>query len=246
MKMRAILLAAAFGAVAAPAVAERWEIVVNPYFMAPTSDGKFGVGPLESSIGSSPADIFRRLNWGVMGAVEVGNGNWAFALDVNYLNVDLTDDSRRQVSVNGHQAAYTLMVMKRIDPKAEVYAGLKLSDFGLRLECSPSCPAPSGNGGAIDVSRNRSWMEPLVGLRIRHDISNRWELVVAGDIGGFSVGSDFSANVWPQIGYRIGDRVSGLVGYRVIYVQYDEGEGRERFLYDAVTHGPTIGLEIRF
>lgn len=230
---------------AAPAAAEDWEIVVNPYFMIPTSDGRFGVGMLETGINTSPADLFDNLNWGFMGAIEVGNGNWAFALDVNYLNVDLTDDARRQVSVNGHQAAYTFMVMKRIDPKAEIYAGLKLSDFGLRLECTAVCPVPLANG-ARNISRNRSWLEPVVGLRVRHEFSKHWELVVAGDIGGFAIGSDFSANAWPQIGYRLGDRMSALVGYRLIYVQYDEGEDAERFLYDVVTHGPTIGLEFRF
>lgn len=238
--MAAVLLAAS------PAASEPWELVVNPYFMFPTSDGRFGVGQFETGISTSPADLFQNLNWGFMGAIEVGNGNWGFALDVNYLNIDLTDDGRRQVSVNGHQAAYSFMVMKRIDPKAEVYVGLKLSDFGLEMECNGSCPVPQGNGGAFDESRSRSWIEPVVGLRVRHDFSDRWELVVAGDIGGFAVGADFSANVWPQIGYRLGDRLSALAGYRVIYVQYDEGEDSERFLYDAVTHGPTIGLEFRF
>ncbi len=243
--MRHLLLAASL-LVAVPTAAEPWEVVVNPYFMIPASDGRFGVGELETGISSSPADLFSNLNWGFMGAVEVGNGNWGFVFDVNYLNIDATNDDIRNVSVNGNQAAYTLTVLKRIDPKAEVYAGLKVTDFGLQLSCNTLCPVPLAAQTAAEQSRNRSWMEPVVGIRVRHEFSDRWGVVVMADVGGFAVGSDFSANVWPQIGYRFGERLSALAGYRVIYVQYDEGEGAERFLYDAVTYGPTLGMEFRF
>lgn len=237
-------------ALAAPAAAKPWDVVINPYFMAPYNDGKFGVGELQTDISSSPADVFSKLNWGVMGAFEVTNDDWSFVFDVNYLNIDVTNDDIRNISLNGHQAAYTAMVMKRIDPRAEVYIGYKVTDFGLQLDCNTVCPQPLGGAvptpGLTSASRNRSWHEPLIGMRIRSELSEKWEFVFIGDVGGFSVGSDISVNVWPEIGYRISKGVTVLGGYRLIYVQYDEGEGRERFLYDAVTHGPTLGIEFRF
>ncbi|WP_416907396.1 MAG: hypothetical protein ACMVO5_10150 [Polymorphobacter sp.] len=251
--MRALVLTASLlglSSLAAPAAAAPWEVIVNPYFMAPYSDGKFGVGELQTNIGSSPADVFSKLNWGVMGAVEVSNDDWSLVLDANYLNIDVTNDDTRNILLNGHQAAYTVMLMKRIDPRAEIYVGYKVTDFGLQLDCNTVCPQPLDGAvptpGLTGASRNRSWHEPLVGIRFRSELSEKWDVMVMADVGGFSVGSDISANVWPQIGYRIGKGASLLAGYRLIYVQYDEGEGRERFLFDAVTHGPTLGLEFRF
>jgi len=224
----------------------RWEVVVNPYFMAPSSGGKFGVGPLETNIDSSAADLFKRLNWAVLGAVEVGNGDISFGFDVNYINIDVARGERGPIKVDGHQAAYTFMVFKRIDQHAEVYAGLRITDFGLRLRCSGTCPRAEGSILDGGVTRNRSWSEPLIGLRVRDELSPRLDVMVMADVGGFSVGSDFSANVWPQIGYRFGERTRLMAGYRIIYVQFDEGEGRERFLFDAVTHNPTLKLKFHF
>jgi len=250
-RMGAIALAATMAAMfaAAPAVAEPWEVIVNPYFMLPTSDGKFGIGPYERRTSSSPADVFRNLNWGVMGAVELNNGNWGFALDVNYLNLDVSDDGLRRVSVNGHQAAYTATILKRVHKYAEIYGGWKVSDMGLELDCGAGCPVPASLGGGSftgKAKRNKTWTEPVLGFRADLPFNDKLDLVVAADIGGFSVGSDISANFWPQLAWRFGGKSRAMLGYRVIYVKYDEGEGRERFLYDVVTQGPTIGVEFRF
>lgn len=234
---------------AAPATAAPWEVIVNPYFMLPTSDGKFGVGAYETNSSSSPSDVFSKLNWGVMGAVELNNGNWGFVLDVNYLNLDVTDDGVRRVSVNGHQAAYTATILKRVHKYAEIYGGWKISDMGLDLDCGAGCPVPLSFGGGTftgKAKRQKTWTEPVLGFRADLPFNDKLGLVVAADVGGFSVGSDISANFWPQLAWRFGERSRAMLGYRVIYVKYDEGEGRERFLYDAVTQGPTLGVEFRF
>ncbi len=239
---------------AGPARAEGWEIIVTPYFMAPSSDGKFGVGPFDTRISTSPADVFSNLNWGVMGSGEINNGNWGFNLDVNYMNLDITPDDVRRLSVNGHQAAYTATILKRVHEHAWVYGGLRVSDMGLRFECQSNCLPNGGinlpNGGAnlanIDPSRNQSWVEILAGFRAELPFNDSLDLTVNADVGGFGVGSEVSVNVWPQLGIRISDSTKAIVGYRVIYVKHEsEGDG-VRFLYDAVTYGPTLGLEFRF
>lgn len=234
---------------AAPAAASDWELSVNPYFMLPTTGGTFGVGAAETNVSASPSELFSRMNWGIMGAVELNNGDWGVAFDANYLNVDATIDDIRRGSVNGHQGVYTLSVLKRIDAYAEVYVGARVTDYGLTLDCNTQCAVPLPAGGTAAAgprARSQTWIEPLVGLRTRLPASDAVEVVVTADVGGFSVGSDFSVNVWPQLAWNMSDRTRVMAGYRLIYVQYDEGEGGDRFLFDGVTQGPTIGMEIRF
>lgn len=248
MKMQAIAMAGLL-ALAGPAMAGEWELTVNPYFMLPTTGGKFGIGQLETNVSGSPSELFSRLNWGFMGAVELNNGDWGVALDANYINVDATNDDIRRASVNGRQGVYTLSVLKRIHRNAEVYVGARLTDYGLTLDCNTTCPVPAiAGGGSVtgSRSRDRSWVEPLVGMRARLPFTETLGMVVAADVGGFSVGSDFAVNVWPQLAWKMSDSASLMAGYRLIYVQYDEGEGSERFLFDGITQGPTIGLEFRF
>lgn len=242
-------LALAAGALlgAAPAAAADWEFIVTPYFMAPTSDGKFAVGRFETNISSSPAELFSNLNWGIMGSVEANNGVWGVGLDINYLNLDVTDDDIRRFSVNGHQAAYTGIILRRVSEYAWVYVGARLSDMGLRLDCDRDCavPLPAGTTLADDRSRNERWVEGLVGFRAELPFSETIDLTFVADAGGFGEGSDISINAWPQVGIKLGPG-KAMVGYRVIYIKYESETNGRRFVYDAATYGPTIGFELRF
>lgn len=225
-----------------PTAAKEWEFIVNPYFMAPSIDGDLGVGPFDARVDASPSDVFSQLNWGVMGAVEANNGEWGLNLDVNYLNVDATDDGNRRFSVNGHQAAYTATVLRRVHPYAWVYAGARLSDMGVALDCNTNCPV----AGDRSARRDASWVEFLGGFRATLPIDDRFDVTVNADVGGFGIGSEISVNAWPQLGVRIGERSRALIGYRLIYVKHESGDGSSRFVYDALTFGPTIGVEFRF
>ena len=236
----------------APAQGKEWEVILTPYFMAPGMDGKAALGPLETRVSQSPSDIFSNLNWGVMGSFEVNNGEWGVNLDVNYMNLDLTPDNSQQLSVEGHQAAYTATVLRRVHENAWVYAGARLSDMGVQFGCQSNCLP---NGGinipgnitvpAIDTSRNQRWVEGLIGFRAELPFNDKLDLTFVADAGGFGEGSDISINAWPQLGYRFGNSAKVILGYRLIYVKYENNDKRP-FVYDVLTFGPTLGVEFRF
>jgi hypothetical protein len=245
--------AAAALAIAAPANAGDWNFIVSPYFLAPNMDGKAALGRLETSVSQSPADIFSNLNWGFMGSVEANNENWGFNLDVNYMNLDLTPDARNRLAATGHQSAYTATVLKRVHENAWVYAGVRYSDMGVKFACQTQCLP---NGGiaipgaitvpAVDATRNEDWVEGLVGFRAELPFNDKFGLTFTADAGGFGAGSDISVNVWPQVGWRFGGNTKAMLGYRLIYVKYENTEGNRPFVYDVLTFGPTLGLEFRF
>ena len=45
---------------------------------------------------------------------------------------------------------------------------------------------------AVARSGTLEWVDPFVGLRVRHQLSPGSELQFLGDVGGFGVGSDFT------------------------------------------------------
>lgn len=239
----AVAVAVASLAGATPAAAE---IIVTPYFLLPTSNGKLGVGPVDVNIDSTPADLFRDLRWAVLGSVEWNNGDWGVNFDVNYISLNVAEGVNLGFEVRGHQAAYTATVLKRIHPFAWVYAGARYSDFGVRLLCDLDCGVPQLPPRDIDVRRSRGWVEPVVGFRAELPFNDKLDLTVNADMGGFGAGSNISANFWPQLGIRVGSSGKALLGYRIIYVDYDSDEGDRRFVYDAATFGPTLGFEWRF
>ncbi|HEX5998660.1 MAG TPA: hypothetical protein VFZ16_04575 [Hyphomicrobiaceae bacterium] len=103
---------------------------------------------------------------------------------------------------------------------------------------------------AIARSGDVEWVDPLVGLRLRHQMAPGQELVLRGDVGGFDAGSTFSWNVVGAYSFEIaahaGVTYSGILGYRALGVDFEKGSGLSRFEYDVVQHGPLLGLTVSF
>jgi hypothetical protein len=105
------------------------------------------------------------------------------------------------------------------------------------------------------VDRGRSfrddigWADPLVGVMSVWNLYPRWNLTIAGDVGGFRVGSDVAWSVIGLAGYRFhfSKRILGNVqfGYRALYQDFDSGSDKY-FVYDTTMHGPWVGVSIDF
>jgi hypothetical protein len=103
---------------------------------------------------------------------------------------------------------------------------------------------------AIARSGGVHWVDPFIGIRVRHSVGPGREITLRGDIGGFSAGSEFS---WQLVGAfnfdiaaRDGITYSGVIGYRALSVDYQQGSGRREYRYDILQHGPLVGLQLRF
>ena len=114
-----------------------------------------------------------------------------------------------------------------------------------------------GRGGvAIDVdfdnpqlstlSKSKGWFDPIVGARLWFPVSSSLDVILRGDVGGFGVGSDLTWQLSGHLRYAFSDSFSGLLGYRYFYMDYESGEGLNRFVYDMAIHGPTLGLSWGF
>lgn len=239
MRDLVVSIAAVAATIPMQAHAQEWETSVTPYFMVPIMDGKAGVGPVDARVHANPSDIFSNLNWGAMGILEVNNGRIGFAIDATYMNLETTRDGTID-RIGGHQGAYTGMFLARIDPNAEVYVGARVNDLGLKI--SGTGPL----GVQRSASQSKTWVDPLVGMRVILPFNDKTDLTVLGDVGGFGVGSDIAVQAWPSLGFRLSSSVKAQLGYRIVYVDYESGSGLRRFKYAMVTHGPTAGVQFRF
>lgn len=124
------------------------------------------------------------------------------------------------------------------DLSLDVSAGVQVSDLevaGVR---------------AFARSGSVNWLDPIIGARLRYTVAPGHELLLRGDIGGFGVGSDFSWQAVGAYGFELGTyqgvTFSGVIGYRALYVDYVQGEGRQRYEFDMLVHGPVVGISARF
>ena len=98
------------------------------------------------------------------------------------------------------------------------------------------------NRVTTNESADKSWTDPIVGLRGRWNYDERWFLAGRGDIGGFGVGSDFTWTLQASVGYQITDALSAEIGYRYMDTDYSDGA----FLYDMAEAGLYLGMGYRF
>jgi hypothetical protein len=227
-------------AVAMPAMAqdEDWHFRVAPYVILPSMDGDVVVRGREAEVDVGPEDIFSHLNLGFQGYFEASNGAVGLALDVIYMNLDASDDDRL-AEIDATQSAITPMVFARVAPQVDLYVGARFNSIGGDADFQ-------GPLGLQTVEQDKSWIDPLVGVRFATPIGEKWNLEISGDVGGFGVGSDIAINLWPMVGYEISGNAQLAFGYRVLYTDYDSGAGANLFAYDVLTMGPVLGAVIEF
>ena len=110
--------------------------------------------------------------------------------------------------------------------------------------------SPLTRGGFLSAEKSVSWVDPLVGARIRHQFAPAWNFVVSGDVGGFGVGSKFSWQVLAPLDHEICRSKtatwSAMLGYKALNVDYSQGSGLTLYDFDMTMHGPIFGVTARF
>jgi hypothetical protein len=98
----------------------------------------------------------------------------------------------------------------------------------------------------VGRSGTAEWVDPVLGLRVRHQFSPGRELQLLGDIGGFGVGSDFSWQLFGGYSFQFADSWSGVIGYRALSVDFSEDSANGTRGIDLIQHGPVFGVSYRW
>jgi hypothetical protein len=102
---------------------------------------------------------------------------------------------------------------------------------------------------AIARSGTLEWVDPFVGLRLRHQLAPGKELQFLGDIGGFGAGSDLTWQLFGGYSFDFAvwqSTLHGVVGYRALAVDYSQDDRGFKNNLDLILHGPVVGLSFRW
>lgn len=106
-----------------------------------------------------------------------------------------------------------------------------------------------GIGFSTASSGNLTWIDPVVGLRLRHQFTSSQDIVLLGDIGGFGLQSNLTWQafagynaVWQFSGYQL----AAVIGFRALGVDYSSSAGGAVNSVNLVLYGPIVGASIRF
>lgn len=219
-------------------------ILIEPYLMIPAMTGEISVRRLPASeVDADAGDIFGHLKFGAMLYAEVNfNDKWSIAGDFLYMNLE--QDIERNGLITGgaasaKQLAIELAGLKPIAPWLEAGIGARVIDMKAALDLNTIVGSENG-------STRKTWVDPIIILRAQGVTHEKWLFQFRGDLGGFGVGSDFTWQIQANVGYRFSKLVHGAIGYRVLDMNYDKGDGTERFMYDVTTSGPVIRVGFSF
>jgi hypothetical protein len=265
-----------FGSGPAPVAApSQWRLSFTPYAWLIWLDGEQTVRGRSVDVHVDPIQLLDHLERvPFFGYGEARNGPLALYSDIFYANLGLSGGGIKSRSlasgINGTLSAALGLdfeeavvevggayeVMKCDSHTAiDLLAGARYwhQEMSINLALAGSLDTGdlvvSGNR-AIDRSGSVDWVDPVVGARIRYNLAPGQDLMLRGDVGGFGAGSQFSWNALAAYSFvfakRDGVTYSGLLGYRALSADYEQGSGRTKYVYDLVMHGPITGLTVSY
>jgi hypothetical protein len=246
---------------AAPSAAEQLvsdqvQYQLTPYLWFLSLDGDVTVKGVKTSPSVDFSEIFDNLDIGVMVEGEIRKGRIGIYANVIYAELGSTDDigpieiQADATTVWAGAGAYYRLGPFALNPEAglagpkvvvDPYAGARFTYLDTKLKI---------RHGGPQVDANQSWVDPVIGVRTLWPLTDKWSVTALGDIGGFGAGSDFTWQAAGLVGYRFSllgeDNAKVLAGYRALYQDYKDGNGRNEFKWDMTLHGPVLGLAISF
>ena len=122
----------------------------------------------------------------------------------------------------------------------DLLAGLIVWDTD--LEVSEQFPGGFDPG----IKEEHKWVDLIIGGRLLFDISDKLNVSVRGEVGGFGIGSSSTLtwNVTVIAEYKFHPNWGLVAGYRYLDLDWEQGSGLSRIGYDWTIHGPILGLSI--
>lgn len=225
---------------------DEWSFTLAPYLWGAGLHGdvaQFGLPEIE--VDASFGDIIKNFDMGAMAVAEARNGRFSLFGDFLYLKLGADKDTPRGILADSAQADITSLmvtagagysVLSSDRGNLDLLAGARLWSAETKISLD------GGLLGDKSVSDDATWVDPLVGVKGRFDLSNDFYLTGWGMIGGFGVSSDLMWDVMGGVGYSFSDSFSVVAGYRALGVDYKN----DGFVYDVVQDGPILGGVFRF
>jgi hypothetical protein len=228
---------------AAPvAAAAEWKHELAPYMFFAGMDGSTGVGPVIADVDVSFGDVVENLEMGFMGMYRGTTGRYSIILDTIYMGLGATNrgpDGFLKGDVDMDQLALEADFGYALGESFTVLAGLRYNDLSVDVRTTGPLTDRRASG-------SESWVDPVIGGIFEHRFSEQWSTSLRGDIGGFGVGSDFAWQGIAALRWQVSPGIGVVGAYRYIDMDYDDGSGNQRFLYDMAIHGPALGVVFTF
>jgi hypothetical protein len=220
-----------------------WRVSTSLYGWFTRLDGEMIIRGTTVPVDVPFNKIFDNLKFTFMGLVEVGKGRWSFMSDLFYAKLEPSTsnqlanfDSQIEQFIGNFAVFYR--VLETPATRLDTYAGARVNWMETDVDIQGKGPF----GRSFSESASETWVDPIIGVRFHHDLTDKFFVRALADIGGFGISSDITWQGMASLGYRVTDNGSIGLGYRGIGTDYSS----DGTTYDVISHGLLLGFEYRF
>jgi hypothetical protein len=229
---------------------KKYHLYLQPYLMFTSMSGTTGIGNAPNTFICVPASkVFSYLKIGGMLYAEVHNDKLSYTSDLFYANLTEDASSKNQI-VSGtatlKQFWWELEGLYRLNSWFEAGVGARINNITAGINVNSTITNPIDLEKNWNNTKSNTWVDPLIVIRMKTIINERWLLQLRADVGGFGIGSSWAWQLQPDIFYKASKLMQFGVGYRIISNTYSTGSGTSRFLYDMDEYGPQIKIGFNF
>lgn len=225
-----------------------WKFILEPYMMFPNMSGTVGLGDLpDATLDASSNDILGHLKMGFMLNAEASNGKWTVGSDFLYMDLAQGVKDRNLISsgeITAKQVGWEVSGLYNATPWLELGIGGMLNSINSGADLNVK--TIGGGTTAKSKSMTKTWFDPMLIARIKSTSGEKFIYQFRGEIGGFGIGSDFAWQMQAYAGYRFSKLFQITGGYRIISLDYENGSGQNRFMYNVDTSGPVVRFGFNF
>ena len=212
----------------------RYELSVFGWFAA--TEGAAALGEFGGGVDSGFFDSVENPDLGGGVYLRAKRAKFGWIIGAEYL--DSTNDESSEVTLEAKSIVAEFDLTYEVAPGVDFLIGARFIDADPTVILTPTF------GPRARATGSDSWVDPIVGLRYEYPFSPRWGFLLRADVGGFGLVSDVTWQLAPTFGFRASDGARVVFGYRVFDVEYDDGVGVDRFLYDVQQRGLFAGVTL--
>lgn len=217
-----------------------WAIDFTPYVWVVNINGKIAGGPIDNTFGAGIVEILENLNGMAMADLGLRYKRVGLIADGIWSRIKVSDtlpgtigtydlDMQLDMALGTGAVFYRFKPMKglSLDP----YVGARWWRMNTDLSLvNDGGPLPPFSGQSVTT-----WADPVFGLRIGYDITEKWRLKLVGDVGG-----GVSKVSWQAMmggGYQFTPWFELESVYRVLGVDYDKDGGQFELKLNGILFG---------
>jgi hypothetical protein len=224
-----------------------WHFTLVPYAWFSGISGDVSVANRVVPFEESFSDLVKDVKCGAQLHFDARKDRVGLAVDVMYADISAPVDSSapelgglsiesevRQTYIEGI-AFYRVASGGRADNPAhlDLLAGARYLESRSQLSARTEA-GQEYDGKAQDVN----WVDAVVGAKFLLPLGSRFALLGRGDLAG--LGSKLTWSLEGDVGFRASNHWYLGMGWRHMDIDYDEGQGLHRKLFDIAYDGPRV------